>query len=54
MSIMGLHGFSPAPWIAEIKAFNEALIHGNVGLYRSAKISFNSTGTFTIEFAKYC
>lgn len=32
MSIMGLHGFSPAPWIAEINAFNEALIHGKAGL----------------------
>ncbi|XDV27372.1 hypothetical protein PO909_030914 [Leuciscus waleckii] len=32
MSIMGLHGFSPAPWIAEINAFNGALTHGKVGL----------------------
>lgn len=54
MSIMGLHGFSPAPWIAEINAFNEALINGKVGLCRSVKISFNSLGTFTMEFAKYC
>lgn len=49
MSIMGLHGFSPAPWIAGINAFNEALIHGKVGLCPSVKISFNSFGEFTME-----